>query len=272
MMPGVPERRSHDYVRAGTTTLFAALEAATGKVIGSPHRRHRAIEFKKFLAELDKGVPAGLQVHLILDNHATHKTPEIKKWLLAHPRFHLHFTPTSASWLNLVERWFAELTQKKLKRGVHRSVQALERDIRAWLADWSGQPRPFLRTKTADEVLERVAAYCHRMVDRVGGARLYRRLSSVAAGVAAAVRAVGRRYRIACPPDPVLVATVQWLAGTANLATAVPKTWRRLPPVSAARARWPRASGSWETIWRSACGLSCAVDRSSARAIGPSAA
>ncbi|RSS73984.1 IS630 family transposase, partial [Streptomyces sp. WAC05292] len=130
MMPGVPERRSHDYVRAGTTTLFAALEVATGKVIGSLHRRHRAAEFKKFLAKLDKEVPADLQVHLILDNYATHKTPDIKKWLLAHPRFQLHFTPTSASWLNLVERWFAELTQKKLKRGVHRSVQALERDIR----------------------------------------------------------------------------------------------------------------------------------------------
>ena len=165
MMPGVPERRSHDYIRAGTTTLFAALEVATGKVIGSLHRRHRAIEFKKFLAKLEKEVPAGLQVHLILDNYATHKTPEVKKWLLAHPRFHLHFTPTSASWLNLVERWFAELTQKKLKRGVHRSVQALEHDIRAWLADWNDQPRPFVWTKTADQILEKVAAYCQRISD-----------------------------------------------------------------------------------------------------------
>lgn len=165
MMPGVPERRSHDYIRAGTTTLFAALEVATGKVIGSLHRRHRAIEFKKFLAKLDKQVPAGLEVHLILDNYATHKTPEVKKWLLAHPRYHLHFTPTSASWLNLVERWFAELTQKKLKRGVHRSVQALERDIRSWLTDWNEQPRPFVWTKTADEILEKVAAYCHRISD-----------------------------------------------------------------------------------------------------------
>ncbi|MFF9010141.1 helix-turn-helix domain-containing protein [Streptomyces goshikiensis] len=133
MMPGVPERRSHDYVRAGTTTLFAALEVATGKVIGSRHRRHHASEFKK--------------------------------WLLAHPRFHLHSTPTSASWINLVERWFAELTQKKLKRGVHRSVQALERDIRAWLADWNEQPRPFIWTETADETLDKVAAYCHRISD-----------------------------------------------------------------------------------------------------------
>jgi transposase len=165
MMPGVPERRSHDYIRAGMTTLFAALEVATGKVIGSLHRRHRAVEFKKFLAKLDKEVQAGLQVHLILDNYATHKTPDVKKWLLAHPRSHLHFTPTSASWLNLVERWFGELTQKKLKRGVHRSVQALERDIRAWLADWNDQPRPFVWTKTADEILDKVAAYCHRISD-----------------------------------------------------------------------------------------------------------
>ncbi|MEZ0163103.1 IS630 family transposase, partial [Streptomyces griseorubens] len=149
MMPGVPERRSHDYVRAGTTTLFAALEVATGKVIGSLHRRHRAVEFKKFLTKLDMEVPAELDVHLILDNYVTHKTPAVKKWLLAHPRFHLHFTPTSSSWLNLVERWFAELTQKKLKRGVHRSVQALERDIRSWLADWNDHPRPFVWTKTA---------------------------------------------------------------------------------------------------------------------------
>ncbi|MFF4948510.1 IS630 family transposase [Streptomyces chattanoogensis] len=165
MAPGVPERRSHDYVRAGTTTLFAALEVATGKVIGSLHRRHRAVEFKKFLTKLDKEVPADLEVHLILDNYVTHKTPAIKKWLLAHPRFHLHFTPTSSSWLNLVERWFAELTQKKLKRGVHRSVQALERDIRTWLADWNDDPRPFAWTKTADEILDKVAAYCRRISD-----------------------------------------------------------------------------------------------------------
>ncbi|WP_030548794.1 IS630 family transposase [Streptomyces albus] len=165
MAPGVPERRSHDYVRAGTTTLFAALEVATGKVIGSLHRRHRAVEFKKFLAKLDKEVPPDLDVHLILDNYVTHKTPVIKKWLPAHPRFHLHFTPTSSSWLNLVERWFAELTQKKLKRGVHRSVQALEGDIRSWLADWNNNPRPFVWTKTADEILDKVAAYCRRISD-----------------------------------------------------------------------------------------------------------
>jgi transposase len=127
MMPGVPERATHDYVRAGTTTLFAALEVATGRVIGSLHRRHRAEEFKKFLIKLDKEVPAGLDVHLICDNYATHKTPAIKKWLLAHPRFHLHFTPTGSSWLNLVERWFAELTNKQIRRGVHRSARRWRR-------------------------------------------------------------------------------------------------------------------------------------------------
>ncbi|MFJ6752118.1 IS630 family transposase [Streptomyces sp. NPDC091266] len=165
MMPGVPERHSHDYVRAGTTTLFAALEVATGKVIGSLHRRHRAAEFKKFLTKVDKEVPSELEVHLILDNYATHKTPAIKQWLLAQPRFHLHFTPTGSSWLNLVERWFAELTQKKLRRGIHRSVQALERDVRAWLADWNDNPCPFIWTKTADEILDKVATYCQRISD-----------------------------------------------------------------------------------------------------------
>ncbi len=165
MMPGVPERRSHDYVRAGTTTLFAALDTATGKVIGSLHRRHRATEFRKFLVKLDREVPDDLEVHLVLDNYITHKVPVIKRWLAAHPRFHLHFTPTGSSWLNLVERWFAELTTKKLRRGVHRSVQALERDIRTWLADWNDHPRPFIWTKTADEILDKVAAYCRRISD-----------------------------------------------------------------------------------------------------------
>ncbi|MFH9959553.1 IS630 family transposase [Streptomyces roseolus] len=165
MMPAVAERPSHDYVRAGTTTLFAALDTATGKVIGSLHRRHRAVEFKKFLAKLDKEVPAELEVHPILDNYATHKVPAVKKWLAAHPRFHLHFTPTGSSWLNLVERWFAELTTKKLRRGVHRSVQALERDIRSWLAGWNDHPQPFVWTKTADEILDKVAAYCRRIPD-----------------------------------------------------------------------------------------------------------
>ncbi|MFE5516094.1 IS630 family transposase [Streptomyces sp. NPDC056529] len=165
MMPGVPQRVTHDYVRAGTTTLFAALEVATGKVIGSLHRRHRAEEFKKFLIKLDKEVPAGLDVHLVLDNYATHKTPAIKTWLLAHPRFHLHFTPTGSSWLNLVERWFAELTNKRIRRGVHKTVQALEQDIRDWIAAWNTDPKPYVWTKTADEILERLASYLNRIPD-----------------------------------------------------------------------------------------------------------
>ncbi|WP_437102056.1 IS630 family transposase [Streptomyces kronopolitis] len=155
MAPGVPERRSHDYVRAGTTTLFAALEVATGRGIGSLHRRHRAVEFEKFVTKLDKEVPADLEVHLILDNYVTHKTPAIKKWLLSQSRFHLHFTPTRASCLNLVTRGVAELTQRKLKRGVHRSVQALEHDTYARLADWNEHRTPCAWTMIADEKLDK---------------------------------------------------------------------------------------------------------------------
>jgi transposase len=165
MMPGVPERRTHDYVRAGVTSLFAALDVASGKVIGQLHRRHRAVEFRKFLIRLDREIPAELDVHLVLDNYATHKTDTVRRWLAAHPRFHLHFTPTGASWLNLVERFFAELTTKKIRRGAHRSVPALEADIRAWLDTWNTDPRPFTWTKTADEILDAVAAYCQRIND-----------------------------------------------------------------------------------------------------------
>jgi hypothetical protein len=127
MMPGMPQRRTHDYVRHGITTLLAALDVATGTVIGSIHRRHRAVEFKKFLAKLDKEVPADLDVHLICDNYTTHKHPTIQRWLTAHPRFHMHFTPTYSSWLNQVERWFGPLTDKQLRRGAHRSIQAREK-------------------------------------------------------------------------------------------------------------------------------------------------
>jgi len=163
MMPGPPERRSHDYVRHGTTSLFAALDMATGKVIGSLRQRHRAQEFKKFLIQIDEEVPAQLDVHLILDNYATHKTPEIKRWLLRHPRFHLHFTPTSGSWLNMVERWFGELTTKKIKRGAHTSVRALEKDIRDWIKTWNDNPRPYVWVKTADQILAALARYCERV-------------------------------------------------------------------------------------------------------------
>src|SRR4051812_29574093 len=142
MLPGTPERATHDYKRAGTSSLYAALDLTTGKVIGRLHSRHRAIEFKQFLQTIDREVPPELAVHLVLDNSSTHKTPAIQRWLAAHPRFVLHFTPTSSSWLNLVERWFAELTTKKLRRGAHRSVRQLNTDIRAWITAWNDDPRP----------------------------------------------------------------------------------------------------------------------------------
>ncbi|BCJ75891.1 transposase [Catellatospora sp. IY07-71] len=159
MQPGVPERRTHDYLRAGVTSLFAALDVASGKVIGSIHRRHRQQEFLRFLRRIDAAVPQDL------DDYATHKTPAVKRWLLRNRRFHLHFTPTGASWLNLVERFFAEITDKLIRRGVHRSVTALEKDIRAWLDMWNEQPRPYVWTKTADEILASLAAYCKRIKD-----------------------------------------------------------------------------------------------------------
>jgi transposase len=162
MLPGTPERATHDYSRSGTSSLYAALDLATGKVIGSLHSRHRAIEFKKFLQTLDREVPADLDVHLVLDNSSTHKTPAIRSWLAAHPRFLLHFTPTSSSWLNLVERWFAELTNKKLRRSSHKSVRELNTDIRAWIETWNEEPRPYVWTKTADQILESITTYCNR--------------------------------------------------------------------------------------------------------------
>jgi transposase len=163
MLPGTPERATHDYKRAGTSSLFAALDLTTGKVLGALHARHRAIEFKKFLQAIDREVPDQLAVHLVLDNSSTHKTPAIQKWLAAHPRFVVHFTPTSSSWLNLVERWFAEMTTKLLKRGAHRSVRQLNADIRAWIESWNDNPRPFVWTKTADQILESIARYCNRI-------------------------------------------------------------------------------------------------------------
>jgi transposase len=163
MMPGMPERRTHDYLRNGVTTLFAAFDTATGEVISSIHRRHRAAEFKKFLTKIDKTVPANLDVHLICDNYGTHKTPAIQAWLAKHPRFHMHFTPTYSSWINQVERWFGFLTDKKIRRGTHTSVQALEADIRDWIADWNSHPRPFIWTKTGEEILESLGRFCQRI-------------------------------------------------------------------------------------------------------------
>ena len=163
MAPGVPERRTHDYRRHGTTSLFAPLDVASGTIIGECHRRHRSKEFQRFLDTINAAVPADLNVHLILDNYGTHKTARIRRWLARHPRFHVHFTPTSASWINLVERWFALLTQKQIKRGSHRSTRALEMAIREYVATTNEAPTPFVWTKTADEILASVARYCQRI-------------------------------------------------------------------------------------------------------------
>src|SRR5215469_167632 len=165
MLPTTPARMTHDYVRNGTTSLFAAFDLASGSVLTQNYRGHRHQEFLRFLKLIDKAVPKDLDLHLVLDNYATHKTPAIHQWLLKHPRFHLHFTPTSSSWMNLVERWFAELTNRKLRRSAHRSVTELEADIRNWINEWNKDPKPFVWTKTADEILETLAAYCGRISD-----------------------------------------------------------------------------------------------------------
>jgi transposase len=165
LLPGTPQRATHDYVRHGVTNLYAALDVASGNVITEMTAHHRAIEFRRFLARIDQAVPADLAVHVVCDNSSTHKTPAIQRWLLAHPRFQLHFTPTYSSWLNLVERWFAELTSKWLRRGSHRSVAELEQSIQAWIDSWNDNPRPFVWTKTADEILDTIAHYCQRIND-----------------------------------------------------------------------------------------------------------
>ncbi|MBI3077436.1 MAG: IS630 family transposase [Deltaproteobacteria bacterium] len=163
MRPGQVERRTHDYVRHGTTCLFAALDTKAGTVIGQLHRRHRSLEFRKFLDTIDAAVPADLDVHLILDNYGTHKTALIRRWLAKRPRFHLHFTPTGASWLNLVERWFALLTEKQIKRGAHLTVRILEMAIKQYIALTNAHPKPFVWTKTADEILASIARFCGRI-------------------------------------------------------------------------------------------------------------
>lgn len=165
LAPGIPERRTHDYMRHGTTTLFAALDLATGKVIGELHRRHRGKEFLTFLRTIDTNVPATLDVHLVMDNYGTHKTPAVRGWLARHPRFKVHFTPTSSSWLNLVERWFATLSERQIKRGTHRSTIELERAIRRYLDTHNKDPKPFTWVKTADEILASVARFCSRISD-----------------------------------------------------------------------------------------------------------
>jgi transposase len=163
MMPGMPEKRTHDYLRHGTTSLFAAF---SGTVISSLHRRHRTVEFKKFLQKIDSQVPDELDVHLVCDNYGTHKSPAIRRWLDQHPRFHVHYTPTYSSPINQVERWFAYLTDDLLGCSDHRSVQALGKDIRSWVAEWNENPKPFIWTKSAEEILAKLG----RLLRRINGA------------------------------------------------------------------------------------------------------
>ena len=165
MRPGQVERRTHDYARHGTTSLFAALDLKTGRVTGECHRRHRSVEFRQFLDPVEQAVPPDLDVHLILDNYGTHKTPLIRRWLAKRPRYHLHFTPTGASWTNLVERWFATLTERQLRRGVHRSTRELEAAIRHYLDQHNRNPKPFVWTKTADQIFASIARLCQRTSD-----------------------------------------------------------------------------------------------------------
>lgn len=162
MMPGIPERRTHSYVRHGVTSLFAALDVASGFVIGKCYKRHRAAEFLDFLKQIDTCIPSDLDVHIIMDNYATHKTAVIKSWLARRPHYHVHFTPTSASWINQVERWFAELTRKQLRRGVHTSTKQLEADIRTFIARHNENPKPYRWTKSADEILASVKRFCQK--------------------------------------------------------------------------------------------------------------
>jgi transposase len=181
MMSGMPERRTHDYARHGITSLFAAFNIADDTVITELHPQHRAVEFKKFLIAIDKAVPADLDVHLICDNLATHKTKTINEWLDKHRRFHMHFTPTGSSWINQVERWFGLLTDQLLRRGVHKSVAALENDVRGWITAWNDNPKPFRWTKTADEILDSLAKYIWHgfQTQDTSDARSDRRTSSV---------------------------------------------------------------------------------------------
>jgi len=162
MRPGQIERRTHDYPRHGTTSLFAALDIATGTVIGKCYPRHRATEFRRFLDEIEKAVPDGLDVHLVMDNYATHKTPMIRDWLVKRPRWRVHHTPTGASWINQVERFFALLSERQIKRGVHRSVAALQAAIASFVDAHNANPKPFRWTKSADDILASVERFCLR--------------------------------------------------------------------------------------------------------------
>jgi transposase len=163
MLPGVPERRSFDYVRHGTVDLFAAMNTATGKVIGKLSAQHRAVDFRDFLDQIDRQTQPGLAVHVICDNLSTHKAPAVHRWLLAHPRFVLHFTPTYSSWINQIERWFAELQRRCLERGVFCSLGELTTALEHWITVWNDGAQPFKWTKTPDQIIDRICRYCSRI-------------------------------------------------------------------------------------------------------------
>jgi len=163
MIPGTPERRSHDYIRHGTVDLFAALNTATGTVIGHLSARHRAIDFRDFLDQIDRQTAPGLAIHVICDNLSAHKAPAVHRWLLAHPRVQLHFTPTCSSWISQVERWFAELQRRCLDRGVFCSLDDLTTALEDWIKLWNASARPFKWTKTADQIIDRICRYCSRI-------------------------------------------------------------------------------------------------------------
>lgn len=160
MAPGFPEQRTHDYYRHGTTSLFAALNLASGKVIGECYRKHRHQEFLRFLKKIETEVPEGLEIHIVLDNYATHKTPKVKRWLLKRPHFHLHFIPTSSSWLNQVERWFAKITMERIRRGTFTAVPQLEKAIMEYIDSHNENPKPFCWTATADIILDKTLKIC----------------------------------------------------------------------------------------------------------------
>ena len=162
LRPGQVARRSHDYTRHGTTSLFAALDIATGRVIGRCYPRHRAAEFRRFLDQVEANVPADFDVHLVMDNYATHKAPLIRDWLTKRPRWHMHLTPTSSSWLNQVERFFALLTERQIRRGVHRSVAALQDAITSFIDRHNADPKPFRWTRSADDILASIERFCVR--------------------------------------------------------------------------------------------------------------
>ena len=172
LRPGQVERRTHDYVRHGTTSLFADLNAATGAVIGRCYKRHRAVEFKKFLGEIERRVPDGLDFHIIMDNDATHKSPAIRGWFAKRPRWRVHFTPPGPSWLNMVERFFAEITERQIKRGVHRSERELKQAILTYIETRNENPKPFNWVRSADDIQEAVCRFCLQTSPDYSGAYL----------------------------------------------------------------------------------------------------